>query len=483
MATMLNIFSSERPVYQTKIWYGTIGLVALLIFSIITNSLLYFVMGSIGIYFLFLYIEYIQIRFISTIGIMILLNIMPENMVLPYIGAALFTGGLIYVLLRKLMDHQSLTGSPLFIPFCLFIFWSAGIGLFGVISGIVEIEYWYRELLLFAPLFLLPIYYSEMVEADLHAEQILKLCVVTLSVIIFIIEIIEIKQNLSQSFFIFQVATRRVDQVSGALMMFIFLSLAMITTSKRRFLLLGVFFIGVASLILSFSRTAWVAAIMLLPFVVLVGNRKERKSGYVFSIMFLIISGLFLFYGYYNIRAVHLGVLFIVSKISTAGHMQTDLSMYNRFVEWRQILRAIGDSPIIGYGLGATFNDYSWLGGVNVRAGFTHNTYLGVLLKSGIVGMILLYTTYIGYMVKGFFYMRNKLLTEKEQAYMRAGVALMLFLTILGYTGSIFFQRGMTVYVALYWCYYIQIEKKIGRAQQSINSKTHTITPSLTSAI
>jgi len=140
--------------------------------------------------------------------------------------------------------------------------------------------------------------------------------------------------------------------------------------------------------------------------------------------------------------------------------------MYNRYVEWRYALKEIISSPIIGHGFGATFWDYNWVVGFSERTGYIHNAGLAILLKSGLVGLILLLIPCIGYFLKGLQYLKSTFLTAKEKAYLRASIATMLFIVIMGYTTPVFLQRDESIYIALYWCFIISIEHEITERQK-----------------
>ncbi len=465
MTSILNILSIETPqnnIKKLSVVAFLFLVLSLFLFCIVNNILLYILIATGGIYFAYLFFGDVRLRFAATLGIIFLLQLYESKVILAFIAAAVYGGGFIIILVkRKFMERQTLTNSALFIPFAISLLWSACIGLIGVGNGEIEFEYWIRELLLWSPLFLLPIYYSEIVEKDLHPEQFLSRCLIFWWGAVFIAEVVKVKESFTQSLFLFQVGVRRLDPVSGVFMMFVFLSLAMIISDRRRLLLLGGFFLSVISMLLSFARTSWVAVVPLIPFVIFFGNRVERKQGLKFILMLIIFGVFFLIFGYFYIHVIQIGILFIGSKFLSVVHPKTDASLYGRYVEWRYVMQAIINSPLAGYGLGSRFEMYNWFGGFMMKSGYSHSTYLSILYKSGIIGTILLFIPFIGYFLRGIQYMRNSILTQKERAYMRVGVVLMIFMMITGYTGNIFFQRELMLYVAFYWCYCMQIEYKL----------------------
>ncbi len=434
------------------------------LYAVVNDLLLYLIIAIIGISFVFFFIRDSRVRFLSTCITHFALQVNPDQKVLGYLGAAIFTGGLLYLILSIIVGRRrSITGSALFIPFVLFLCWSSLIGILGLFTGgPVIFENWYRELLLLTPLLLLPFYYTEMIEDDSGAEKVFVWTLLTMWVLVFIIEVVKIKQNLVQSTYLFEVGAQRIDPASGALMMFVFLSILMtVNNKKKKLFLLGGFFISVVSLLLTFGRTGWITVIPLLMVIPIFGNKDERKRGYKFLLIILMIAIAAVLYGFLNIPSVRLGILLFTSKFLSATHLSSDASMYGRYVEWRQIMIAVMNSPITGYGLGSQFQNYNWFAGYKYMTGFTHNSFFSPLLKAGFIGTVFLFITYFGFIIKGITYLKNDVLSIKDRAYIRAAVAAIFFLSILGYTGNIFFQRQISLYIALYWCYCIGIGRKI----------------------
>jgi O-antigen ligase len=155
-------------------------------------------------------------------------------------------------------------------------------------------------------------------------------------------------------------------------------------------------------------------------------------------------------------------------------NMKTDLSMQGRYIEWEQVMNAVTQMPITGHGFGGRYANFNWFAGYTYITGYTHSGYLGLLFKTGVVGVILMAIPFIGYLVFGLKRLRHKMLTLTERAYLRAGVALMIFIAILGYTGNIFIQREMSVYIALYWCFCVQIDMRLRERQRQGAVKEHT---------
>ncbi len=419
-----------------------------------------------GICFVVLFIKESRIRFVSIFAMIILLELKSEHrtfLLLDYAAAALFTGSFLFILLKKkIIQNIPFTSSPLFTYFAIFLLWGSLMGAISVAEGVVSLEQWYREILLFiCPLFLLPIFYFEMLQEGLSSEKVLTWCIMMMWIVSFVGAIMKINSNLVQAAYLYEIGQARQDSINGPFMMYIFSSLAMIYSGTKRWLLTGAFLISVGSLLLTFGRTAWIAGFIFLPVVLLLGNRSEKKRGVEFVFMVLFTGVTLFIVAYLMFPMVRIGALYMLSKLTSSTNLRTDASMFNRYIEWSHVLKAIVTAPLTGFGFGGTFWNYDWLLGISKQSAYTHNGALSILFKSGIVGLILLFTTWIGYFVEGVRFVRNKFLTAKERAYVRAGIATMLHLVIIGSTGNIFYQREIMMYIALYWCYCIEIEQRI----------------------
>src|SRR5207237_7576007 len=103
-----------------------------------------------------------------------------------YLAAAIFTGGLIFeIIKKKIFEHRPFIPSALFVSFSLFLVWGTIVGMIGVFCGTVGIEQCYRDLLLFiCPLFLLPIFYFEVLEESGNEEKIMAWSIFILWIVI-----------------------------------------------------------------------------------------------------------------------------------------------------------------------------------------------------------------------------------------------------------------------------------------------------------
>jgi len=151
-------------------------------------------------------------------------------------------------------------------------------------------------------------------------------------------------------------------------------------------LFLGLSVIFTASIMAGRSRTVWLAVGLALFVVFLLVGRRDRlrlilfgATGFsiVIGIGFLLFDDLFL------LILTGLGDRFS----SIGGATQADLSLINRFYEWRTVGDRILESPIVGHGFGVKFDFYSLLFHITERRTFVHSTYIGLLYRHGIIGL------------------------------------------------------------------------------------------------
>ncbi len=462
-------YSSKKNLYLLG------GIVSLLIIGAVVASVFEYLIASIfAIIGAILFLKDSRIRFALTITLIFVLQIEPpetEITILGYIAGVIFGGGiLLEILKKKIISHTPLTNSKFFTYFSFFLFWNVGLGIIGILSGEYTFLAWLKESLLWAPLFLIPIYSLEIVKKYQNHESFFSIVILCLWLAVTLATVLKIKSNLTQAVYLFEIGVARYDTTNGAFMMLIFLSLGMILHKKWWTLLTIGFFISFISLLLTFGRTAWVAGVGFLPFILLLGNRIERKQGYKFTVTLIFFGALGFILLYFSIPIVRVGTGFIFGKLFSSTHLKTDPSMYNRYIEWARILKAIYNLPISGYGFGATFYNYDWLLGISRFSAYTHNAYLSVIFKSGIVGFILLMTAYIGFFVRGLSLMKEKLITGRERAYLRAGCVVILYTTVIGYTGNVFYQREMMLYIAIFWSFCVCIQERVNIRKEIVHA-------------
>lgn len=154
---------------------------------------------------------------------------------------------------------------------------------------------------------------------------------------------------------------------------------------KTKLLLIPSIFFSFSALFLSYTRGSWVSALstIIIGIFFLIKEQKfQIKSIYlIVSIcIFFIFITLLSFFDIVNLD-------FFFTRITSLSVDKIDISNLGRLVEYATALSAFTNSPIHGVGLGYIFTYFSpGIGYVNTI--YCHNSYLYVLSKLGIIGLI-----------------------------------------------------------------------------------------------
>ena len=135
--------------------------------------------------------------------------------------------------------------------------------------------------------------------------------------------------------------------------------------------------------IMSQSRTAWIAAVLypLVMYVLYLAKRVESRLALLVAVGTTATVG------------VSLAVI-IPNLAEILGLFGRDLTLTGRTEVWKLVLQAIGDRPLLGYGYSAFWQGLTGASGKIILTlgwafGYAHDGYLEVLLQVGIVGLVI----------------------------------------------------------------------------------------------
>ena len=164
----------------------------------------------------------------------------------------------------------------------------------------------------------------------------------------------------------------------NSLMMVLFLNVALFfsaSSRKEKIALAGAFVLSLAALFFTYARGPWMgfmAGCMLYGFV------KGKKGMAILAVAVILIGGAF----YFGSKSVR-------DRMETVAASQADVE---RIITWQIAVKMIKDYPIFGVGPGMFHQMVdSYRTGYNVHftsRSHAHNSYLQVLVESGIVGFI-----------------------------------------------------------------------------------------------
>jgi O-antigen ligase len=369
------------------------------------------------------------------------------------ISALLFSG-----LLKRLFSLGNYSvNSREYALFVLYFIWTFVIGI-NNLFGIITFDNWYREILVICPLLIIPPLFL-FIDLNKKSERYFFYGTMLLIwLICFLSSIIHVRSSFLASTYLYEVSYAPINIVAAPFMAFVFFHLFLLEKKGT----VAIYY--VAGLIISFiaiflthNRTMWVLAPLGLFLAFFFIPTEERKRGYklfaFLSLSLLVVLGTI----YISLPFERILIQAYVKYFLTTGNLGSDASLMGRYIEWRYVFLAIKQSPVIGYGIGNIYHSYNWFGGWFQDQGYTHNGYLGALLKGGIVGFIMLFSAYCGFIWKGIKLLRNKLLSSVERAFIRAGITALLLLLIAMNTLNIFAHRDILLYVGVVWGYFIYI--------------------------
>ena len=143
------------------------------------------------------------------------------------------------------------------------------------------------------------------------------------------------------------------------------------------------------------GRTAWLALILGLgAMVLLLGGRERLRLIAVVGggaaaaavLAWLVLGDVF------GLFLVQIGER--ASSIGTAGTQ--DVSLINRFREWRTVWEVSLQSPVFGTGFGVPYRFYSVIYGATEVKHFVHSAYLSFFYRHGAVGIVLMAVALVG---------------------------------------------------------------------------------------
>jgi O-antigen ligase len=380
------------------------------------------------------------------------------------VGLAMTCIAAVWFVRVKMLERNSQLPEVPQILFNAYFGWSIVLGALGIALFNNTVNDWYREILIQLPLFIVPLLYAAAVKPRSQQERILFAIVVLSWSAVLIQSLIRFREGIIRAVYMYQTGRTGVDPTFALFLFFITISLVLIEKKKSRqkyyLLPAGLAFINIG---LGLYRTVWVIAILMIPILFLLAKREERKRGYRFLGMLGIAAVIGVIVA---MRTSHVANLYLTSmfvRLTTTTKVTTDSSLKNRYIEWSRILIYIRASPLVGYGYGAHFLNFDWLRGFYSMEGYTHNGYLMIFFKSGLIGFIAFFAAYFGFLMKAFRIVRSRFLTEMERGIARAAIAFMFSILILSTTLNSFAERISMVWLALAWSFvtvYDRVHKK-----------------------
>jgi len=154
---------------------------------------------------------------------------------------------------------------------------------------------------------------------------------------------------------------------------------------KIRLLLIPSILLSSAALFLSYTRGSWLAFFVSLVVLIIILSFMDRKS-FKLSYVFYFFPLIFFMMWIMDLSGIFPFREFII-RITSVSASKIDVSNLGRLVEWATALESFVKHPFLGGGFGLM---YSYIApGIGYKSTtFTHNSYLYVLSKMGILGFV-----------------------------------------------------------------------------------------------
>ena len=207
---------------------------------------------------------------------------------------------------------------------------------------------------------------------------------------------------------------------------------------------------------LSFTRGLWLGfGISLL--VLLIGFKGLRAGVARVLASFLLFLGAILGGAFFFQRGSVIHLFHWISlRLFSSFTLRFDLSLLDRFAEWKSLWALSWQRPFLGHGIGRGFtfysvNPWSWVeeGGIGwVTIRYSHNLYLYLLYTTGMVGLFL-FMMLIFNVIKKAQMMQNESEESFVKAYCAAIYSICLGFLVTSITCPIFMGKTNSVYMGL----------------------------------
>lgn len=207
-------------------------------------------------------------------------------------------------------------------------------------------------------------------------------------------------------------------------------------TRLAQLAMLGLSVVMLAGVVVGLSRAVWLAVFLGLGVLFLVVDAKQRARLLMLGglgAVFLVAGAAIMLDDVFGLVISGLSARF--SSLETAG--TRDLSLINRFYEWKEAWSYIKQSPIAGWGFGVSFPYYNFIYGITQERSYVHSTYLSVLYRHGIIGLSFVLFILGGTFLRGIRYARRAERSSLPQAVALSCVAALPALALAATTEDI----------------------------------------------
>jgi O-antigen ligase len=378
---------------------------------------------------------------------------------------------LLYTIYDSLFTRKLTFYHPALWPLLLASFWGIIIGLLYTIIGDTTLNFLFREYSIFWSIVAVPLLYREASHKDPTFEKKLLRVLVVAWLLVQVVAILRVRSSMVAAFYLYQSGVSRIAVVNTVLMLFMLFTFYA-TSIKRKSLkwYIAAIMLTIIGIICTFERTVWVMLVVLIPAIIIWSPKQERVKAakalfYVVSLF--IIAGII---GYFLFPIVGVVLRYWLDKFLSSSHLKTDLSIVNRYIEWRGAIKQIVQTPVLGLGFGGRYMSYTWFVGRTYLGGYIHNSYLGLILKLGIPGFIAVMLSYCWFLLLGIKLSYVRFLSTQERLLLRAGVMVLVLCLVRFMIANTFNERADLAYIGLIWGYFIVKYENVRNVRRQIKA-------------
>ncbi|MFK7844482.1 MAG: O-antigen ligase family protein [Rhodothermales bacterium] len=219
-------------------------------------------------------------------------------------------------------------------------------------------------------------------------------------------------------------------------------------SNKYRLFALALLIPFAAGVLITQSRSLWVATALGGGITFLVSEGKQRRR-----LLLLGTGGLLaiLFIGFIFLNEYFL--LVFTSFLDRFSSLQTatskDISLINRFSEWSAAWEAIKLSPVLGHGYGVQFRFFDLTREVTMVKSHIHSVYIGVFYRHGLIGLGLIGTFYLMSIKKAFFLVKFQGTSFQDKLLAIGALSCLVSISLAATTESLLLVDPGTITIAL----------------------------------
>ena len=367
-----------------------------------------------------------------------------------------------WVIRVRLSQGEPLTTTRSHLAILLFGLWSLVVTGLGFIHGNNSVAVALREFLNLSPLFILPLLFERFIEHDSTDEHRIISAVLIAGCVMVVWNFLILRSHIVQAAYLYETGRAASDEDLSGLMVLIATSWLMSRQKGKRLIPIGILFLaGCAGVVISMFRGIYIATILSVLWMLVTGRPAERKRGFSRLAITTFLGGIALFPVVEASRVFRLLLMSYSNRFLSSQHLRMDLSLRSRYVEWAYEWKAILHAPVFGYGFGSEWRVFDMILGFHSWIGFSHSSYLFLILKSGVIGFVLFFLAYFGFMLKGYRLLHSPLISETSRVIVRVGVAFLILILIDAYTEPVFDNKPDVMWVGLTWGSILAVEKSM----------------------